>query len=91
MVGCGDFFSGVDVSYGVDDELLTFFVPGVLGCGETGMVDAGDGGEDAADGGGGAEWIGVRADDVREGGSLTGIIIVEGEIGALRFFGKSAE
>lgn len=67
MIGSCDFFSGLDFPHGVHEEFLTFGIPGVLGGGETGMVDAGNVFEDAADGGGGAEGVRVGADDVCEG------------------------
>lgn len=91
MIGSSDFFSGLDFPHRVHEKFLTFGVPGVLGGGETGMVDAGDVFEDAADGGVGAEGVRVGADDVGEGGTLAGVIVVEREIGALRFFWQAPE
>lgn len=91
MIGGGDFLAGEDFAHGVHEEFLALGVPGVLGCGEAGVVDAGNGLEDAADGGVRAEGVRVGADDVGERGALAGVIVVEGEVCALGFFREGAE
>ncbi|KAA8563956.1 hypothetical protein EYC84_011959 [Monilinia fructicola] len=91
VIGGGDFLAGEDFAHGVHEEFLALGVPGVLGCGEAGVVDAGNGLEDAADGGVRAEGVRVGADDVGERGALAGVIVVEGEVCALGFFREGAE